>query len=142
MSRRGPGGRGKALLDAVAKADGKPVRVVPPGVSDTERECWRAAARSLAERGLVRAVYLRRPNARGRWVRYLHIVSIDSAEYGNVRPNNAPPWVAMPPLTVDSLVTGLHAPMIARLTGKPCTQKQAARIIDEYRRAAYTYASA
>ena len=130
------------MLDAVGRADGKPVRVVPPGVSDSERECWRVSARRLAERGLVRAIYLRRPNARGRWVRYLHIVPVDSPEFGNVRPINAPPWVAMPPLTVDSLVAGLHAPMIAGFTGEPCSQQQAARIIREYRESAYTYAAA
>lgn len=122
----------RALLDAVER-DGF-AWVVPANVNRrAEAVDWRKAARSLALRALVRAIYVRRPSRDGRWLAHLAVVPVDSDQFGDVRPVGSPSWVAMCPLTVGSLNKVLRAAMIAQGTGGACSPQQAGWLMRGYR---------
>lgn len=122
----------RALLAAVER-DGF-AWVVPENVNQrAEAVDWRKAARSLALRGLARAVYLRRPSRDGRWMAHLALVPVDGDEFGDVRPLGSPAWVAMCPLTVGSLNKYVRGALIAQMSGEACSPQQAGWLAREFR---------
>lgn len=72
---RGPGVRMRAILSAVVR-DG--IWFVPADATRAEAHALQRAAKALALRGLAKAIYVRRPDARGRWFRHLAVVAVDN----------------------------------------------------------------
>jgi len=134
---RGPGTRQRALLEAVrAAGDGAFIWVVPPDASTSEAAAWRRAARALAKKGQVRAIYLRRLDKRGRNFGHLALTSVDSRLCGDAYPLHSPPWVD-PSLgrLWESLGCRMQALVLEDVTGQPVAPCTASRIAREMREA-------
>ncbi len=132
---RGPGTRQRALLEAVrAAGDEAFIWVVLPDASYAAAAAWRRAARALARKGQVRAIYLRRPDKRGRNFRHLALTSVDSTLCGDAYPLHSPSWVD-PSLgrLWESLSGELQAAVLEYVTGQPVSPTTASRIAREMR---------
>ncbi|WIY83025.1 hypothetical protein [Propionimicrobium sp. PCR01-08-3] len=127
----GPGKRQQALLRAVHEAGDRPVLVVPPGAAISDAVTWRKAAKALAVKGKLRAIYIRQKDVRGRWRRRLAVVSVDSGNFGNVLPNNKPDWVAIAPPSVCSEVRDLRQALIGALLGEFVNRPTAEKLFAE-----------
>ncbi|MPM39465.1 hypothetical protein SDC9_86098 [bioreactor metagenome] len=104
--------------------------------SFSEAAAWRRAARALAKKGQVRAIYLRRLDKRGRNFGHLALTSVDSRLCGDAYPLHSPPWVD-PSLgrLWESLGCRMQALLLEDVTGQPVAPCTASRIAREMREA-------
>lgn len=128
----GPGCRQQELLSAVFRAGGRPVWVVPEGASISEASAWRRAARALALKGQLKAVYLRRVDRSGRWLRHLAVVANSSAIQGDVYPSRSPGWIAIPPPILTSFSRQIQADLVEYRTGTHCSPRTITTVTREH----------
>lgn len=127
------GNRQRALLRALERYGG--VWAAPQGAARCEAVAYRRAARRLAELGKCRAVYLRRRDPRGRWVRHLALLALDSDLAGDVLPLRAPAWIERPAdVDFESFGGGLQAALLGQMIGRYVSIRTATRLLEPVRR--------
>lgn len=125
-----PGNRQQALLRALEGAEA--VWVVPEGASHAEAVCWRRAARVLVQWGRARAIYRRRRDASGRWVRHLVLIRPDSDLQGDAYPLRSPRWVEPPPPFGPTFSAQIQAAVLEHQTGLSVSPRTAARLAQRW----------
>ena len=130
---RGPGNRQRQLIAAVAAAGDGYVLVVPRDATRMEASAWRRAARALALKGRVKAVYIRRLDRSGRWLRHLAVTAAESPFCGNVYPARSPGWIAIPEPTMTSFSRQIQADLVEYRTGEHCSPRRITAVTREHR---------